>query len=195
MRFVATFTSQRSSASQEPQDAFVEVQLWPNLVQLIYLLLTGHTLAAHATPSDIRSPTTLQDIIARLLALARAEDKGVRLRTCQLLQLVINNQVLQPEGALCKAPDKSAEKRQPGPDEEYTRRHESESCIMSFTGVHDGIAAKVLLSLPTVTTEANVAGLQSHRTPPDCTFQTSSCIQHQQRGACRAAKRAARGAL
>lgn len=40
----------------------------------------------------------LQDIIARLLALARAEDKGVRLRTCQLLQLIINNQVLHAEG-------------------------------------------------------------------------------------------------
>ena len=36
----------------------------------------------------------LQDIIARLLAFARAEDKGVRLRACQLLQLIINNQVL-----------------------------------------------------------------------------------------------------
>lgn len=35
----------------------------------------------------------LQDVIERLLALARAEDKGVRLRTCQLLQLIINNQV------------------------------------------------------------------------------------------------------
>ena len=43
-------------------------------------------------------PQHLQDIITRLLALARADDKGVRLRTCQLLQLIINNQVRQPEG-------------------------------------------------------------------------------------------------
>jgi len=41
---------------------------------------------------------TLQDIIAHLLALARAEEKGVRLRICQLLQLIINNQVVQPNG-------------------------------------------------------------------------------------------------
>ena len=34
--------------------------------------------------------------MSHLLALARAEDKGVRLRTCQLLQLIINNQVLWP---------------------------------------------------------------------------------------------------
>ena len=36
----------------------------------------------------------LQEVIARLLALARAEDKAVRLRACQLLQLIINNQVI-----------------------------------------------------------------------------------------------------
>ena len=36
----------------------------------------------------------LQVTIARLLSLARAEDKGVRLRICQLLQLIINNQVI-----------------------------------------------------------------------------------------------------
>lgn len=34
-----------------------------------------------------------QDILRHLLALAQAEDKGVRLRVCQLLQSIVNNQV------------------------------------------------------------------------------------------------------
>lgn len=36
--------------------------------------------------------TCLQDILTHLISLAEAEDKGVRLRVCQLLQLIINNQ-------------------------------------------------------------------------------------------------------
>jgi hypothetical protein len=39
----------------------------------------------------------MQDILTHLITLAEAEDKGVRLRVCQLLQLIINNQV----GATC----------------------------------------------------------------------------------------------
>lgn len=39
-----------------------------------------------------------QDIITHLIALARAEDKGVRLRVCQLLQSIVNNQVLLRHG-------------------------------------------------------------------------------------------------
>ncbi len=34
----------------------------------------------------------MQDILTHLISLAEAEDKGVRLRVCQLLQLIINNQ-------------------------------------------------------------------------------------------------------
>ena len=34
-----------------------------------------------------------QDIISHLIALAQAEDKGVRLRVCQLLQSIMHNQV------------------------------------------------------------------------------------------------------
>ncbi len=146
MRFVATFTSQRSSASQEPQDVFVEVQFWPNLVQLVSLLLTAHTLAADATLSDTRVPATLQDIIARLLALACAEDKGVRLRTCQLLQLIINNQVLQPKGALRQALDESAES--PFLERSYTRRHEDMKAASCHSlGAHVAIVATLPMSV------------------------------------------------
>ena len=67
----------------------VQKHLWPSCVQ------------AHRQPGEVND-LLLQEIIARLLALARAEDKGVRLRTCQLLQLIINNQVIgfRPQGNL-----------------------------------------------------------------------------------------------
>lgn len=34
----------------------------------------------------------MQDVLTHLVSLAEAEDKVVRLRVCQLLQLIINNQ-------------------------------------------------------------------------------------------------------
>ena len=73
--------------------------LWPSCVQ------------AHRSTGDV-TDLLLQKIIARLLALARAEDKVVRLRTCQLLQLIINNQVIgfRPQGNLiAMVPDSSLE--------------------------------------------------------------------------------------
>ena len=102
---MATFTSQRSSASQEPQDAFVEVR--PRIHRPGKLVTwTSHShFSVHIFCFCNNKPAvTLQDIIARLLALARAEEKGVRLRICQLLQLIINNQVarLNKWSPLCK---------------------------------------------------------------------------------------------
>ena len=54
-------------------------------------------IASHSAFNYRCNVACMQDILTHLISLAEAEDKGVRLRVCQLLQLIINNQV----GATC----------------------------------------------------------------------------------------------
>ena len=97
----------------------VQQHLWPSFMQ------------AHRPTVDL-ADLLLQEIIARLLALARAEDKGVRLRTCQLLQLIINNQVIgfRPQGNLTATQSNSGM--------QSPNRPRGACCPVSSLGRHKG---------------------------------------------------------